>query len=114
MTLEEKAENYCNYLQSEMLAYTPENPRQQRTVTLLDVEDAYIAGAKENGIQWHDLRKDSNDLPKESRNTFCVVLKNGNERLMYWSTGRTKDVVTGEHIPLDFIVRWFEIPQFEE
>ena len=62
-------------------------------------------------IQWHDLRKDPQDLPKESRNTFYVVLKNGNERLMYWSTGRIKDVVTGEHIPLDFIVRWCEIPE---
>ena len=47
MTLEEKAEEYCNHLQSEMLAYTPENPRQQRTVSLLDVEEAYLAGAKE-------------------------------------------------------------------
>ena len=30
-----------------------------------DVIDAYIAGAKENGFVWHDLRKDPNDLPKK-------------------------------------------------
>lgn len=27
------------------------------------LEKAYIAGAKENGVVWHDLRKDPNDLP---------------------------------------------------
>ena len=27
----------------------------------------YIAGAIENGIQWHDLRKDPTDLPKAIR-----------------------------------------------
>ena len=26
----------------------------------------YLAGAIENGIQWHDLRKDPNDLPKDT------------------------------------------------
>ena len=28
-----------------------------------NIVDAYIAGATENGIHWHDLRKDPNDLP---------------------------------------------------
>lgn len=54
-------------------------------------------------IEWHY------DEPTESSNTFFVILKNGNERLMYWSTGRTKDVVSGEHIPIDFIRCWKEI-----
>lgn len=28
------------------------------------IKQAYIAGATENGTQWHDLEKDPNDLPK--------------------------------------------------
>ena len=31
------------------------------------LEQAYIAGAKENGVVWHDLRKNPDDLPKDIR-----------------------------------------------
>ena len=34
----------------------------------------YIAGATENGIQWHDLRKDPNDLPNDDRNVYVATL----------------------------------------
>ena len=32
-----------------------------------DLIAMYVAGAIENGIQWHDLRKDPNDLPDNYR-----------------------------------------------
>ncbi len=35
-----------------------------------DVKEAYIAGATENGIQWHDLRKDPNDLPPVAKKVW--------------------------------------------
>ena len=35
-------------------------------------EQSYIAGATENGIQWHDLRKDPKDLPKPSELFYDV------------------------------------------
>ena len=35
------------------------------------VTQAYIAGAKANDAQWHDIRKDPNDLPKE----FDIIRK---------------------------------------
>ena len=40
-------------------------------------EKAYIAGATENSIQWHDLRKDPNDLPKEDCEVFAIVESDG-------------------------------------
>ena len=48
MTLEEKAEEWLN----NNLHSTEE-----------DYKRAYLAGAEENGIHWHDLRKDPKDLP---------------------------------------------------
>ena len=40
---------------------------------LKDLENAYLAGAKENNIQWHDLQKDPNDLPKENKRYLCKI-----------------------------------------
>lgn len=37
----------------------------------------YMQGATENGIQWHDLRKDPNDLPKEDCEVFAIVESDG-------------------------------------
>lgn len=34
-------------------------------LTSKDLQEAYITGAKAHSVKWHDLRKDSNDLPKE-------------------------------------------------
>jgi len=43
----------------------------------IEIQDAYIAGATENSIQWHDLRKDPNDLPKEDCEVFAIVESDG-------------------------------------
>lgn len=34
---------------------------------------SYIAGAKENGVVWHDLRKSPNDLPKNQNEVLCLL-----------------------------------------
>ena len=83
----------------------------------------YIAGATENGIQWHDLRKDPNDLPKQSA-IYCDVSE--------WVIGVTKSEnseYVSMHLRYNFIkdvwgclenpcvtnvVVWCEIPQFKE
>ena len=83
--------------------------------------EMYIAGAVENGIQWHNLRKDPNDLPKnEGSYLVCMeysyrhtyILNYGqdeydDEEKMDWyddeSTHFTKEVIA-----------WCEIPQFKE
>ena len=35
--------------------------------------DIYLAGLKAGRPQWHDLRKDPNDLPKKNGEYFCKV-----------------------------------------
>ena len=49
-------------------------------------KDGYIAGATENGIQWHDLRKDPNDLPKKNKSYWVYMDCQGNKiyRSIVW------------------------------
>ena len=85
-------------------------------------EQGYFAGAKENGVVWHDLRKDPNDLPKES------VIEGLSERVVgtvkiaknqYMSQECRYDFVdkvwiTYEDPYVAYIIAWCEIPQFKE
>ena len=78
----------------------------------IEIQDAYIAGATENGIQWHDLRKNPNDLPKKygkywvcrnqsySPNTVTQEIQYGR---VGWCTDCANDVIA-----------WCEEPQFKE
>ena len=36
------------------------------------IEQAYLAGLKEGRPQWHDLRKDQNDLPLNTAPVLCL------------------------------------------
>lgn len=78
-----------------------------------EMEKAYIAGATENGIQWHDLRKDPNDLPKEVKNGRSKVVYGDRGEPIYFSykTNWWKDYSDHERYPP---VAWCEIPQFKE
>lgn len=67
-------------------------------------QDGYITGSIENGIQWHDLRKDPNDLPKD----YKVVLNQAGIPTWY-------DPTRG-FLGLDGVgvIAWCEIPIFEK
>ena len=76
--------------------------------------DLYIAGATENGIQWHDLRKDPNDLPKDNvvliqteSNCHFIALYYPEEK--WWGTYEMLS-----HRIHGKIIAWCEIPQFKE
>lgn len=63
--LKQKAKNYAwNYPIPYSLYEKIEDKKEQMGEV---IEQAYIAGVTENGIQWHDLRKDQNDLPKTKK-----------------------------------------------
>lgn len=78
-----------------------------------EIKKAYIAGAIENCIKWHDLRKVPNDLPKEIRNGRSKVVLGDNGELIYFNhkTNWWKDYSDHERYPP---VAWCEIPQFKE
>lgn len=66
--------------------------------------DLLVMFATENGIQWHDLRKDPNDLPKDERYVWTNVGPGHYDSDGIWwdDFGRLQDVIA-----------WCE-PQFEE
>lgn len=74
----------------------------------LDIDRAFVAGAKENGVVWHDLRKDPKDLPKDKK--FKITDK-GNigfydsywEKWYYWNSN---EMVFPP-------IAWCEIPSFK-
>ena len=75
------------------------------------LRNAYIAGATENGIKWHDLRKDPNDLPKEK--TF--VISNMGLLAFYKNGMWFLDVPDNAYyFATKEIIAWCEIPQFKE
>lgn len=79
-----------------------------------NVVDAYIAGAKENSIQWHDLRKDPNDLPKEDCEVFAITESDGSlyEGFENYYLDKT-DTFDGWGT-CQKVIAWCEIPKFEE
>ena len=95
--LKQKAEEYADTKVKDRKGY---NARWEL------VRNAYIAGATENGIQWHDLRKDPNDLPKDS-GLFII----------YWKLGVIDDYMVFKgtlNTPHKDMIAWCEIPQFKE
>ena len=75
-------------------------------------EQSYIAGATENGIQWHDLRKDPNDLPKPNWKNWVVAVYDGGR---LWCRARREECVDGIywvnsfHHTIENVVLWAKI-----
>lgn len=83
------------------------------------IKQAYVVGAIENGIQWHDLRKNPNDLPEaDCKNWVLAVYDNGT----LWCRARREVFADGVywvnsfHHTIENVVLWakIEIPQFKE
>ena len=79
------------------------------------------AGATENGIQWHDLRKDPEDLPKDE-NVVTVIYHDCDRHNTYTAC---YDIIAENWIYYNFddgvwerlayeVIAWCEIPQFKE
>lgn len=90
--------------------------------TALQIGEAYIEGAKENGVIWHDLRKNPDDLPKKVGNYLVCYLDTMLERhtfeLSYvdylgkehWIDENNHNIETYD----EGVIAWCEIPKFEE
>ena len=98
LTLDEKAFNYAKSKSEGTVAVT-------ENCFLGELKLAYLAGAKENGTVWHDLRKDQNDLP-EGNGLFII----------YWKLGTVdnymvfRGTITEMHKD---VIAWCEIPKYE-
>ena len=80
-------------------------------------KDSFLAGLNAGRPQWHDLRKDPNDLPKECKNVLCFVwqgegyycvghiIKGGDNSARWWASNKSEQLN---------VIAWCEIPQFKE
>ena len=104
MTDEEMAEKYRKSLKQKLI---DEDEFELLEMFDENVEEAYLAGLKAGRPQWHDLRKDPNDLPKED----CEIItlhENGNKNIQKWKNGNWTNAIV---IP---VIAWCEIPTFTD
>ena len=87
---------------------TPDLDDSIRTDLYEAYREGYIAGATENGIKWHDLREDPNDLPKKNKSYWVYIDCQGNK--IYRSIVWQGCWLGWNCIPL----AWCEEPQFKE
>ncbi len=103
MTDEEMAEEYFESECFHSYADTEEQLKE-------DVVAAFLAGLKAGRPQWHDLRKDPNDLPKD---TVSVLISRGiprTSRARY--NGKWYGYYSDDEI--EDVIAWCEIPTFDK
>lgn len=107
--LEKEAEEFRKKLKEQILCDDDFERLEQFDV---NVEEAYIEGAKAHLPQWHDLRIDPNDLPKETKEYLVKEDVWGNlvDKLViynamknFWCSDCQQDIIA-----------WCETPKFEE
>ena len=111
--LEQKAEEYASDVKGIDMTCTLLSAKDKQHAYILGRYEGYITGATDNGIQWHDLRKDPNDLPKIKQNkSFYLVVC---ETKIYEIASFTVNTffAEGYDITKD-VIAWCEIPQFKE
>ena len=106
MTEEEMAEAYAN----ENWEHYEEGQNDSKAL-----KQAYLAGLKAGRPQWHDLRKDPNDLPK---NNAMVLTRLKNKRLKISTFMENKFTIWNKdydtYTKLYDVIAWCEISKFEE
>ena len=86
-----------------------------KEVNSITIKQAYLDGLKAGRPQWHDLRKDPNDLPK---NNAMVLTRLKNKRLKTSTFMENKFTIWNKdydtYTKLYDVIAWCEIPKFEE
>ena len=125
MTIEEKARQRAEEIEKEQTLGVYDNDEDfVRDSAFNDgfvegYEEGYIAGAKENGIALHDLRKAPNDLPKDDENFICM-LEDGHKLECYYDPTTKKWYDNFFHHDIEYgyyqskVIAWCKMPQFKE
>lgn len=73
-------------------------------------KNGFLAGLKAGRPQWHDLRKDPNDLPNNTRQVLCAEKGGGYSVGEYWE----KEGGWGDRLLGEEVIYWCEIPTFDK
>ena len=118
---EEMAEEYAEEYRKTFRYYRTWNgqvvDKSPSTIVEQSFKDGFLAGLKAGRPQWHDLRKDPNDLPKVKKGTSCtpVIILDSNK---YFSVAHyCKGTIAGAFM-IDGrqweTIAWCEIPTFDK
>jgi len=120
MTKEEMADVYAhNHIHYE-LAKREDGAEYAKEVSSVTIKEAFLAGleaGKDKNVlaEWHDLRKNPNDLPKKderfSTNVSITVMTQKNEFAWYYFDDK-KWYSNG--LTINPPIAWCEIPRFEK
>jgi len=77
------------------------------------MQQAFLAGLKAGRPQWHDLRKDPNDLPKATT-PVLVILESGVPYVSWISSDKGWWFCTNYYTGEDKVIAWCEIPTFDK
>lgn len=90
-------------------------------------KDGFLAGLKAGKPQWHDLRKDPNDLPKPNISVLiCLQFEKWtttyiayyrpaiNKWQMYNMHEAQRQPIVEDYIDSDEVIAWCEIPKYKE
>ena len=97
MTDEELAEGWV----TDNTGFNPKEPLGKIAIRI------FLGGLKAGRPQWHDLRKDPNDLPKED----CEIItlhENENKNIQKWKNGNWTNAIVIS------VIAWCEIPTFTD
>lgn len=118
---EKEAEEYVRKIRHDVINWDGAEP-EERFYNEIKLKQAYQQGAEfgyNKTNEWHDLRKDSNDLPDNGRRVLvkdksirgydvaCLCRSKGNSD--FWSYERFISRVSD-----NYIIAWCELPKFEE
>lgn len=102
LTDEEMAEEYLQSIEGDdCVIITDREERKQ----------AFLAGLKAGRPQWHDLRKDKNDLPEEYKIVLCYYVRgyHENEAIYGYNLFTRKEIISSRNM-----IAWCEIPTFDK
>ena len=80
-----------------------------------EINQAFLAGLKAGRPQWHDLRKDPNDLPNTDRNVW-VKRESESECQIdnYYKDDKGWGIMFREGYCTDDVIAWCELPTFNK
>ena len=81
-------------------------------IRLEDLADGFLAGLKAGRPQWHDLRKNQNDLPKDKE--YVLVYTNLTN---YYVAEKVENHFMSKgwgFIPMSTVIAWCELPTFDK
>ena len=78
-----------------------------------EIKQGFLAGLKAGRPQWHDLEKDTNDLPKDKHNVWCQSYS-GEYEVGWYDKDTGYWTLIYNHYATKHIKAWCELPTFDK